>query len=399
MLPAPRLLLLLLLCAAAGAARAAPSCTASFPDCEANGECVAGRCACYRGWTGASCGSLDLLPAALPAARAWPLAAGQANASSWGFTRVFTPGDSSYHALVTVACGAAGVIGDGGGESWIAHLTSPSALGPWALSLAAPMFTSQTTFGPHIAVSAADGTLAAVFRVNALLNSSLCSGNSSGLEPPSLVNGAAIPPSALTPGDPEKGTSIYVATAAAMAGPWEVRKVDIEGGGGVHKSNPALASLHTPIGGRSWAMAYRDNPGKGERLALALAEAPGGPYVDVRNITFCSSVDGANNCEDPMVWQDARNATLAHMIYHNGPHGYHAVGALDGSCGWEGSPTGAFAYTLDVQLSTGGSLALLRRERPELQLRSDGSPELLITGVTSMDGATLRAWSLLQEVR
>ena len=111
MLPAPRLLLLLLCAAAAaGAARAAPSCTASFPDCEANGECVAGRCACYRGWTGASCGSLDLLPAALPAARAWPLAAGQANASSWGFTRVFTLGDSSYHALVTVACGAAGVL-------------------------------------------------------------------------------------------------------------------------------------------------------------------------------------------------------------------------------------------------------------------------------------------------
>ena len=146
-------------------------------------------------------------------------------------------------------------------------------------------------------------------------------------------------------------------------------------------------------------MAYRDNPGKGERLALALAEAAAGPYVDVHNVSFCSNVDKANNCEDPWAWQDARNASLGHMIYHNGPHGYHIAGALDGSFGWEGSPTGAFAYTLSVQLSGGGSLALLRRERPELQFRSDGSPELLITGVTSMDGATLRAWSLLQEVR
>ena len=394
-----RLCALLLLLAAALLSRAAAGCANSYPDCEANGDCVAGACACLRGWTGPTCGSLDLLPAALPAARAWPLAAGQLNASSWGFSRVRDAADGAYHALVTVACGAAGVIGEGGGASWVAHVTSPGALGPWALSPAQPMFSPQTTFGPHIAVSGGDGSLAVVFRVNTLLNATLCSGGSSGTEPPSIVSGAAVPPSALASGDPERGTSIYVATAPSMAGPWRVSNVTILGGGGVHKSNPALAYLATPIGGRRWAMAYRDNPGRGERLALALADAPGGPYTDVRNISFCSQVDRTNNCEDPMAWQDARNASLGHMLFHNGPHGYHLVGALDGSGGWEGSPSGAFAYTLDVALSGGGSLALLRRERPELQFRPDGSPELLITGVTSMDGATLRAWSLLQEVR
>ena len=373
------------------------SCTSSYPDCEANGECTSGTCTCYRGWKGPSCGSLDLAPISLPAAHAWPLPIAT-NASSWGFSSILDA-DGSYHALAAVACGAAGVIGSGGGESWVAHLTSASPLGPWTLSPSAPMFTPQTTFGPHITVTG-EGTLAVVFRVNVLLNSTLCSGNSSGVEPAGLVSGALIPPSSLASGDPEQGTSIYIATAKAMAGPWQARNVSILGGGGVHKSNPSISYLATPAAdGSRYAMAYRDNPGKGERLALALALAVGGPYTDVRNISFCPQTDRANGCEDPFFFQDPRNASLAHIVYHNGPTGWHLVGALDGSEGWGGSPTGAAAYTLNVQLAGGGTLALLRRERPELHFRPDGSPSLLITGATSMEGPTLRAWSLLQEVQ
>ena len=32
-------------------------------DCSLNGDCAAGRCVCYAGWTGSSCGILDLEPA------------------------------------------------------------------------------------------------------------------------------------------------------------------------------------------------------------------------------------------------------------------------------------------------------------------------------------------------
>ena len=384
-------LLLLLACLLASAS--AFTCNSAL-DCEANGACAGGACACFRGWRGPSCGALDLAPASFPAAQAWPLPVAR-NSSSWGFTRVHDASDGLYHALVTVACGASGVIGNGGGQSWIAHLTSPSGADGWALAPRHGMFSPQTTFGPHLS-QAADGTFVAVFRVNILLNATLCSGNSSGVEPSALVEDASIPPRDLVSGDPEAGTSIYIATAASMAGPWTVGNVSILGGGGVHKSNPSLTQLRD---GR-WAMAYRDNPGKGERLALALADAASGPYTDVRNITECPAGPGdrSNNCEDPFVWQDSSNSSVAHILYHNGPFGFHTAGSLDGKEGWAVSPTGATAYTLNVETSTGSTFKLLRRERPELQLRPDGSPSLLITGATAMDGTTLRAFSLLQGV-
>ena len=278
--------LLPLLLLAPGLLVAAFSC-ASTADCENNGDCSAGACACRAGWAGASCGALALAPAALPAAQAWPLAAAQLNASAWGFSRVFDAADGRHHALVAVACGSAGVIGSGGGESFIAHVEADQPAGPWALAARHAMFTPQTTFGPHLARG--DGLFVAVFRVNLLLNASLCAGASAAPAPAALLADAAIPPSELASGDPEKGTSIWVGYAAAMAGPWQVANVSISGGGGVHKSNPSIAFIGAGgPGGARWAMAYRDNPGKGERLALALAADFRGPYVDVRNISFCS---------------------------------------------------------------------------------------------------------------
>ena len=386
--------LLLLACLLQVASASAFTCKSAL-DCEANGACAGGACACFRGWRGPSCGTLDLAPASFPAAQAWPLPVAR-NASSWGFTKAYDSASGLFHALVTVACGASGVIGQGGGQSWIAHITSSSGVDGWALAPRHGMFALQTTFGPHLS-QAADGTFVAVVRVNTLLNSTLCSGNSSGAEPSALVEDSSIPPHVLVSGDPEAGTSIYIASAATMAGPWTAKNVSILGGGGVHKSNPSLTQLRD---GR-WAMAYRNNPGKGERLALALAEAASGPYTDVRNITECPAGPGdkSNNCEDPFIWQDSSNSSLAHILFHNGPFGLHTAGSLDGKEGWAASPTGAAAYTLDVQTSAGSTFKLLRRERPELQLRPDGTPAVLITGATAMDGATLRAFSLLQDIK
>ena len=43
-------------------------------DCELNGVCRSSVCHCYRGWTGPTCGTLDLLPARR--AGAWPATRG-----------------------------------------------------------------------------------------------------------------------------------------------------------------------------------------------------------------------------------------------------------------------------------------------------------------------------------
>jgi len=92
------------------------------------------------------------------------------------------------------------------------------------------MFAPQTTFGPHLVV-APDGTFVLYFRVNLLVNATLCAG--AGHDPlPNATTLAAslVPPTSLVSGDPEKGTSIWVAWAKSFAGPWGVARVNITGG-------------------------------------------------------------------------------------------------------------------------------------------------------------------------
>lgn len=47
---------------AVGAGVGAADACASPLDCELNGACTAGKCACDRGWKGAACGQLDIGP-------------------------------------------------------------------------------------------------------------------------------------------------------------------------------------------------------------------------------------------------------------------------------------------------------------------------------------------------
>jgi hypothetical protein len=367
--------LLQLLAAAAAAAAAAPC--ANDDDCAQLGVCSAqGSCACFRGFTGASCGELDLLPAAPLAAgsQLWPLPGADAEASAWGFTgAVLDEADGLYHAVATVACGANGVLLDGGGESWLAHLTSAGADGPWAF---AGMFAPQTTFGPHLVV-APDGTFALYFRVNELVNATLCAGG--GRDPlpnATTLAGSLVPPTSIVSGDPSRGTSIYVAWATTFAGPWSVARVNITGGdrGGdvLHKSNPSVALLQQPVGADKYVMSYRVNF-DGSINAVALAEDFRGPFRCIVNIT-------AQPGEDPFVFQiRGQDPMLAHVILHNGPHGYHSWGRLDGSP-WHVDLVD-HAFELNVTMADGSQLNLLRRERPELLWRADGTPRALINGV------------------
>lgn len=363
-------------------------------DCEYLGACNAGACACAPGFTGPSCGVLDLAPASaagddLPA---WPRSTANANASAWGFTVAHDPSDGLWHAYATVACGADGVLGPVGGESWVAHLTSPRPDGGFTL---AGMVVPQTSFGPHVASPPAGVTgvpaYLLVFRVNAFAaNATLCAGNGTDPLPAGFRDGALIPYDAIAPGDPEKGTNMFVAGAPSMSGPWTVVRLNVSGAGDAHKSNPSITVLND---GRV-LLAYRYNSPKGELNAFAFAagnawDAPS--YVSAFNLT-----NGALGDEDPFVWQQP-DGTL-HAIWHNKGAGYHAFATDNGGRGgyhWAVSPVaGTHAFSLDVPLANGTTITLKRRERPEIRFNpADGSPATLYTGAYDAQG---RAYALAQ---
>lgn len=341
---------------------------------------------------GTSCGSLALSPATSSSVL-WPKKDDKVPASGWGFSvPMFDPKDNLYHAFSTVACGVFGVVGQGGGNSWITHLTSPSQSGPWTFLR---MFAPQTTFGPMSAV-AADGTFTLLFRVNILGNTTLCAGAGNDPLPPSTLDDTDIPLSSIVSGDPEKGTSIYVASAPSASGPWRVVRVNITGAGEIHKSNPSLALL--PDG--RWMMGYRYNPVGGSLNAVAIASSFEGPYVNIVNVT-----EGKSGDEDPFTFYSLEDGgsgeVVGHLLYHNRDFGYHAFGKLDGSP-WSVSPTGSHAFNLSVAMGDGSTLTLGRRERPALVMEKGGGgvpvPVALINGVQNV-GATGACYSFLQALR
>ena len=78
-------------------------------DCELTGSCDAGRCACFPGWSGPTCGTLDLLPArregAWPAQRAEPPEywGDGATPASWG-AHINKADDGRYHIIAAAGC-------------------------------------------------------------------------------------------------------------------------------------------------------------------------------------------------------------------------------------------------------------------------------------------------------
>ena len=69
----------------------------TFLDCQANGDCIAGSCACYPQWTGANCSVLSLLPAPLSNGYNAP----GSNTSSWGGGVAFDPVSQQYFMFVS----------------------------------------------------------------------------------------------------------------------------------------------------------------------------------------------------------------------------------------------------------------------------------------------------------
>ena len=96
-------------------------------DCGLLGDCVAGACACDAGWVGATCASLDLLPA--------PRDSGlrQSNSSNWCGTILRDENDADlYHSYNADFGGCANGLGIWLTGSRVIHSTSRgSAVGPF----------------------------------------------------------------------------------------------------------------------------------------------------------------------------------------------------------------------------------------------------------------------------
>ena len=392
-------------------------------DCELLGRCDGGTCACASGFGGPSCGKLLLAPASAPrAGMVWLDMTQHAhrNASAWGFTAVRDPTDGRLHAVANVGCGSTQTHVTG---SFMAHLSSAAeadaAPGSWRLAGAV---APTTSFNPHLmhlpaGTGSAAGLFVLYFRVNSIEASQVvCSGSdefANGLPPSAPAPylpacGSAAPPDAnstgcVHAGDPERGVNMYVAWAQTMAGPWQTGNVSITGAGALHKSNPSAAAL--PDG--RVLLSYRFNL-DGEQVGFALGETFRGPFVSVSNLTHRHGND-----EDSYLWQQPDGSL--HVIYHNGPHGYHAfatgtkgaltAGGVDNSGSSTSGETANFtfvksasvsgnAFELEVQWSNGSATTMKRRERPEILFdAATGVPQVLFTAVMEPDG---RSYSLIE---
>ena len=98
----------------------------SDTDCGLLGDCVQSSCICDSGWTGATCASLDLLPA--------PVDSGlrQGNSSNWCGTILRDPEDPGlFHSLNADFGGCANGLNIWLTGSRVIHSTARSAVGPY----------------------------------------------------------------------------------------------------------------------------------------------------------------------------------------------------------------------------------------------------------------------------
>ena len=111
-----------LLCVASTAAACA-----SDEDCNLNGACTAGACACVPPWRGDTCGALDLLPAAAPDGALYR----RPNVSSWCASTLRDDATGLWHAVVAQMSGNCG-LNSWEANSQLVHVVSASGpAGPY----------------------------------------------------------------------------------------------------------------------------------------------------------------------------------------------------------------------------------------------------------------------------
>jgi len=360
-------------------------------DCELNGACMNGHCECDPGWTGDSCGILDVLPAKFPGV--WPVhphtppksgpLGGVPVPISWGASMIEDSG--TWHLFVDTCCYNPQTILHDLGGCLISHAVGASPEGPFNFSdIAVP----ANRFNPHV-TKLPSGEFALYNAGSAQDCKLACVGNETSTT--TLDQEGTDAPCA--------GTGIQgvnVALSKSLYGPWTFHDhLNIEGGGDQHNPNPSpLVSssdgsvLLAITLDDSGAPAYNSS---GSRIALATAPNASGPYTHV-------GTDGealvSHMAEDPFIFRNPTDGSF-HILAHNmenwcwqppqftGEVGVHLF-SPDGSVGsWHIRPNSndISAYNSTVLWEDGSNTTFFRRERPELIFDDGGRPLYLMTGV------------------
>eukprot|EP00051_Salpingoeca_urceolata_P007514 m.98249 g.98249 ORF g.98249 m.98249 type:complete len:475 (-) comp15269_c0_seq2:41-1465(-) len=426
-----------------GAAAAATSgqhvCNSDL-DCELNGVCDGSLCRCHRGWTGPSCGLLDLMPID-ETAFVWPkprplppMAHGQQTLRpqrhapkpkplgspiptvpiSWGATYATDPSTKQSHMFVDTCCyNPESIMHDSQGCQ-IIHTTGNTPMGPFSFAGIALGPNNET---PHVK-RYVNGTWLMYFAGTNQQCNVTCTGQQPG-EP--LRQSDPLRAGASTALAPCNGTGMVgfnVATAEHLNGPWHATMhLQIPGLGDSQNINPSPLVLPN---GTVW-VAYTDHgtgppeyAKHGERIGIAVADRPEGPYQKLGGPRLAIF---EHQCEDPFLFQSPGNGAF-HILCHNmvKPNertnwvGIHAFSKTGGWGDWQVSPQTLGpdvlgAYSANVTWANGTVTPFYRRERPELLFDADGNIAALSTGVElyadhpDKDNNHQYSYTLLQRTR
>ena len=366
-----------------------PDCTSAM-QCELNGRCVGGRCACAQGWRGRFCQTLHLLPAKRGAGYHRP------NTTSWGGSIVApsTSGLARYQLIVSefdLHCGF---------NAWyeVSRIVRASAAapdGPYTFEeVVKPRFAHGAAVarapndGKYLLFHIGDGAEAPV--PDALLH---CTNGTT----PARV----MPRPSYTNCGKPKQVKTRLLVADSVLGPWE--NDTVLGCGDENPSPHVFADGSAMYLNRYGSLASTNNctscPGKFGPIYRANAATYAGPYsFDARPLF--------PGCGDPCV-EDSNvyvvppppnasgsyanvNAGSMHALFHGRTHEIAAGGAEPGWIGrhawsndskgetWFMSPYGAFSEYVEWQ--GGGNTTFSTRERPHV-LIENGLLTHLLSGV------------------
>ena len=346
-------------------------------NCSLNGACTNGACVCTMGWTGARCGSLDLLPVDRSVLGFNPMRDGR-NMSSWGGSVVAVNGTwHMYASRFDNHCGVNSYLLN----SRVVHAeSSSSALGPYT-----EVDSVLDAFAHEPAVARAPDGRLALITVHGPLN---------GFAECQCIDGSTVRGcgcnNSCHPAQP------VLSISASPYGPWNSTQVPPPVGPNStagHMENPSIWINEKT--GELWGMSR----GGG----VSVYASNWSDYATWTHVTD-SVLSGSPDVEDPVMWMDDSGNfhALTHLL--QGPHfcygilcfvGVHQY-SLDG-INWL---FGGVAYTNNVSFIDGSSILLTRRERPHIVF-AESSRSIVALSNSAMVGGGFgdRSFTLVQGVR
>lgn len=364
-------------------------------DCSLNGVCQSAHCICKFGWTGESCGQLDLLPVDFENTNGGYK---HPKTSTWGGSIIMK--DGMYHMWLAemLPFGTEGDAGAGscGLTSWatnsqITHVTSTHLLGPYVRKeVVVPVWSHN----PKVVMSS-DGTLL-LFHIGdgtfpAGKNLSFCAQN--GTSPCGLASTEVCglyrcdeASMKCVPGEgkymsisecsakchskasslsepslkiPHSNCDIELHVAKSSSGPWQPYK-----NASIVPCLFAAANNPAPFIHPNGTVYVAFNDGG---TSLWKAESWHGPYTHVADLF--------NTGEDPFIWVDAEG--YWHCLFHGGDTTTGHAYSIDGHK-WIISSTAANST---VSSTSHGDISHGKRERPHLYFDDHLNPTAFITGV------------------